>query len=30
LEKCLMFLAFQADKNQMEELMHNEAMKKIG
>jgi hypothetical protein len=30
LEKCLMLLAFQADKSQLEGLMHREAMKKIG
>jgi hypothetical protein len=30
LEKCLMYLAFQADRNELEELMHKEAMKKIG
>ena len=28
LEKCLLLLAFKADKNQLETLMHNEAMKK--
>jgi hypothetical protein len=30
LEKCLMLLAFQSDKSQLEGLMHREAMKKIG
>lgn len=29
LEKCLLFLSYKADKNQLESLMHNEAMKKI-
>ena len=29
LEKCLLFLAYKADKNQLETLMHNEAMKSI-
>ena len=30
LEKCLLYLAFKSDKNQLEELLHREAMKKIG
>jgi DNA phosphorothioation-dependent restriction protein DptG len=30
LEKCLLFLAYRADKNQLEHLMHKEAMKNIG
>jgi hypothetical protein len=30
LEKCLLYLAFQSDKNQLEELMHKEALKKSG
>jgi hypothetical protein len=30
LEKCLLFLAYRADKNQLEQLMHREAMKNIG
>jgi len=30
LEKCLLFLAYRADKNQLEQLMHKEAMKNIG
>lgn len=29
LEKCLLWLAFQADKVQLEELMHKQALKKI-
>jgi hypothetical protein len=29
LEKCLLFLSYKADKNQLETLMHNEAMKQI-
>jgi hypothetical protein len=29
LEKCLLWLAFQADKIQLEDLMHRQAMKKI-
>jgi len=29
LEKCLLFLAYRADKNQLEQLMHREAMKNI-
>ena len=30
LEKCLLYLAFKTDKNRIETLIHNEAMKKIG
>jgi hypothetical protein len=30
LEKCLLLLAFKADKNQLEDLVHREAMKKNG
>jgi hypothetical protein len=30
LEKCLLFLAYKADKAQIENLMHKEAMKGIG
>ena len=29
LEKCLLYLAFKSDKNHLETLMHNEAMKKV-
>jgi hypothetical protein len=29
LEKCMMLLAFQADKSQLESMMHREAMNKI-
>ena len=29
LEKCLLFLAYKADKNQMETLLHKEALKSI-
>ena len=29
LEKCLLYLAYKADKNQLEMLMHREAMKNI-
>ena len=29
LEKCLLFLAFKADKNQLETLLHKEALKGI-
>jgi hypothetical protein len=29
LEKCLLWLAFQADKVQLEDIMHRQAMKKI-
>jgi hypothetical protein len=29
LEKCLLWLAYQADKMQLEELLHKQAMKKI-
>ena len=29
LEKCLMYLAYTADKVQLEELLHKQAMKKI-
>jgi hypothetical protein len=29
LEKCLLFLAYQSDRNQLENLLHKEAMKKI-
>jgi hypothetical protein len=30
LEKCLLLLAFKADKNHLEDLVHKEAMKKNG
>jgi hypothetical protein len=30
LEKCLLFLSYKADRNQLEQLMHKEAMKSIG
>lgn len=30
LEKCLLYLAFKADKNQLETLLHKEALKKTG
>ena len=30
LEKCLLLLAFKADKNVLEDLVHREAMKKNG
>ena len=29
LEKCLLYLAYQADKIQLEELVHKEMMKKM-
>jgi len=29
LEKCLLWLAYQADRTQLEELLHKQAMKKI-
>jgi hypothetical protein len=29
LEKCLLFLAYEADKMQVEELLHKHAMKKM-
>lgn len=29
LEKCLLWLAYQADKVQLEELMHKQMLKKI-
>ena len=29
LEKCLLYLAYKADKNQLEGLLHKEAMKAI-
>jgi hypothetical protein len=29
LEKCLLWLAYQSDKVELEDLMHKEAMKKI-
>ena len=29
LEKCLLWLAYQADKFQLEDIMHRQAMKKI-
>ena len=29
LEKCLLFLAFKADKNQLETLLHKESLKSI-
>jgi hypothetical protein len=30
LEKCLMYLAYRADKILMEDLLHKEALKKMG
>lgn len=30
LEKCLLYLAYRADRNQLESMMHKEAMKSIG
>jgi hypothetical protein len=30
LEKCLLYLAYKADRNQLEAMMHKEAMKSIG
>ena len=30
LEKCLLFLAYRADKSQLEGLLHREAIKKMG
>jgi hypothetical protein len=30
LEKCLLYLAYKADKVQLESMMHKEAMKLIG
>lgn len=30
LEKCLLYLAYRADKNQLESLLHREAIKKMG
>jgi hypothetical protein len=30
LEKCLLYLSFQSDRNQLENLMNQEAMRKIG
>jgi hypothetical protein len=30
LEKCLLFLAYKADKNQLETLLHRESIKKMG
>ena len=30
LEKCLLFLAYEADKHQLEDLVHKAAMKKAG
>jgi len=30
LEKCLLYLAYKADKVQLESMMHKEAMKSIG
>jgi len=30
LEKCLMLLAYNADKSHLESLMHKEAIKKMG
>jgi hypothetical protein len=30
LEKCLLFLAYQADKYQLEDLVHKAAMRKAG
>jgi len=30
LEKCLLHLAYKADKQQLENLLHKEAMKRIG
>jgi hypothetical protein len=29
LEKCLLFLSYKADKNRLDELLHNAAMKQI-
>jgi hypothetical protein len=29
LEKCLLWLAYQADRTQLEDLMHKQALKKI-
>jgi len=29
LEKCLLYLAYKADKNRFHQLMHNEAIKKM-
>jgi hypothetical protein len=29
LEKCLLFLAYKADKNLLEDLVHREAMKRV-
>jgi hypothetical protein len=30
LEKCLLYLAYEADKIQLEELLHKNALKKMG
>lgn len=30
LEKCLLYLAYKSDKNQLDSLLHKEALKKIG
>ena len=30
LEKCLLYLAYKADRNQLESMIHKEAMKSIG
>jgi hypothetical protein len=30
LEKCLLYLAFKTDRNELDRLQHNEAMKNIG
>jgi len=30
LEKCLLYLAYRADRNQLESMIHKEAMKSIG
>ena len=29
LEKCLLYLSYKSDKNELEALLHREAMKKI-
>jgi len=29
LEKCLLYLAYKADKNELETLLHKEALKKL-
>ena len=30
LEKCLLYLAYKADKNQLENLLHRESLKRMG